>query len=88
MEHSKRRVQKLRPSKIYFGHYGVSEKLDEIYCQFEYWLQRFITIGNDVWREEQDVKRTNDIVAKKYMKKLKKNLMKKVCHWNILFLQN
>ncbi|KXH80325.1 MULTISPECIES: MBL fold metallo-hydrolase [Bacillus] len=74
MEDSKQIIQTLRPSKIYFGHYGVSENLDEICCQFDHWLQRFITIGNDVWREEQDVKRATDIVAQKIYVEIKEKL--------------
>ncbi|MCU5646350.1 MBL fold metallo-hydrolase [Bacillus cereus] len=90
MENSKRRIQELKPSRIYFGHYGASEKvnINNIYCQFDYWLQRFTTIGKDVWREEQDVKKANGIVGKKIFDEIKEMLKEKGLPLEHPFLAN
>ncbi len=38
-------IENLKPSTIHFGHYGCSTKVNEVYNQFDNWLQRFMDIS-------------------------------------------
>ncbi|MCI3150103.1 MBL fold metallo-hydrolase [Bacillus cereus] len=74
MLESKEKIKKLNPSKIYFGHYGVSQEVEEVYKQFHYWLEIFIDIGKNAWKKEKDVNKIKNAISKKIYEKIKYNL--------------
>ncbi|SPT76290.1 MULTISPECIES: MBL fold metallo-hydrolase [Bacillus cereus group] len=74
MIESKEKIKKLNPSKIYFGHYGVSQEVEGIYRQFHYWLEIFIDIGKNVWKTEKDAKKAKNAVSKKIYERIKYDL--------------
>jgi len=88
MIQSKEIIVNLKPSKIYFGHYGASENVNEVYYQFDEWLQKFIAISTKVWKEENDVKQTNIIAAEQIYKEIKDNLTKKGLSLDDPFFEN
>ncbi|MEG7835341.1 MBL fold metallo-hydrolase [Bacillus cereus] len=77
MIESKKRIQKLNPSKIYFGHYGVSKEVEEVYNQLDYWLKIFIDIGKNICRTENDANNAINAVSKQIFEKIKYNLTEK-----------
>lgn len=77
MIESKKRIENLKPSKIYFGHYGASAEVNEVYCQFDNWLHRFIAISKEIWRERNNDKKINNIVSEKINKEIKVYLTEK-----------
>lgn len=74
---SKKRIQKLNPSKIYFGHYGVSKEVEEVYNQLDYWLKVFLDIGKNVCKTENDANNAINAVSKQIFEKIKYNLTEK-----------
>lgn len=77
MIESKKMIENLKPSTIYFGHYGGSTEVNEVYNQFDNWLQRFMDISTKIWRKMHNDKQTNDIVAEEIYKEIKADLTKK-----------
>ncbi|HDR4441083.1 hypothetical protein BK720_06585 [Bacillus thuringiensis serovar brasilensis] len=80
MIESKKRIQKLNPSKIYFGHYGVSgvsQEVEEVYRQLQYWLKIYIDIGKNVCKTENDVNNAINAISKQIVEKIKYKLTEK-----------
>lgn len=42
------RIEALNVSKIFFGHFGMSEHPEEVYKQLKYWLDIFVDQGKAV----------------------------------------
>ncbi|WP_026673111.1 MBL fold metallo-hydrolase [Alkalihalobacterium bogoriense] len=54
MRASINRVKELNVEKIYFGHYGASTNVNEVYAQLEYWLPRFVEEGQNAGLNGKD----------------------------------
>ncbi|WP_410982348.1 MBL fold metallo-hydrolase [Bacillus cereus] len=51
---AKDRIRSMKVDSIYFGHYGASSHVSEIYKQLEYWLPIFVETGKQVFEKTQD----------------------------------
>ncbi|MRC19656.1 MBL fold metallo-hydrolase [Bacillus thuringiensis] len=60
---SKNKIQQLRPKYIFFGHYGVSSNVTEVYRQFDYWLTKFVDLGKWILKKEKDVDKAINAVS-------------------------
>lgn len=47
MLNSTRRIKELTPRSIYFGHFGMSTNVQEVFKQIEHWLPIFVTSGEE-----------------------------------------
>jgi glyoxylase-like metal-dependent hydrolase (beta-lactamase superfamily II) len=56
MLHSLHRIHKSHANHIYFGHYGKSSHVREVYRQIEKWLPHFVETGKSVMKNEKDFK--------------------------------
>lgn len=48
---SLQRIRNLGVDRIYFGHFGMAEDVDEVYKQIEHWLPIYVKTGEEVYRE-------------------------------------
>ncbi|MBW7651749.1 MBL fold metallo-hydrolase [Anoxybacillus sp. ST4] len=46
------RFKALRPGRIYFGHFGMSQQVQTVWEQLHYWLPIFVQVGNEVVSEQ------------------------------------
>ncbi len=46
------RFKALRPGRIYFGHFGMSQQVQTVWEQLHYWLPIFVQVGNEVLSEQ------------------------------------
>ncbi|MDA2654241.1 MBL fold metallo-hydrolase [Bacillus cereus] len=51
---SKERIKSLNVDCIYFGHYGASTNVSEVYRQLEFWLPLFLKTGKEIFKTEED----------------------------------
>lgn len=51
---AKDRIRNMKVDSIYFGHYGASSHVSEVYKQLEYWLPIFVEAGKQVFEQNQD----------------------------------
>lgn len=51
---SKERIKQMNVDSIYFGHYGASTNISEVYRQLDYWVPLFVKIGQQVFTKEQN----------------------------------
>jgi len=51
---AKDRIRNMNVDSIYFGHYGASSHVSEVYKQLEYWLPIFVEAGKQVFEKNQD----------------------------------
>ena len=51
---AKERIQAMNVDYIYFGHYGASSNVSEVYKQLAYWLPIFVETGKHVFEKGQD----------------------------------
>lgn len=59
---SKERIKSLNVDCIYFGHYGASTNVSEVYRQLEFWLPLFLETGKEIFKTEEDpVKASNKL---------------------------
>ena len=52
MLHSAKRLEEMKPDRIYFGHFGVSEHPSAVFEQLRYWLPKFVEAGERVMNEQ------------------------------------
>lgn len=55
MNESMERIRQMNVSRIYFGHFGMSEDTNEAFRQFEYWLPQFLETAEQVLEERKGV---------------------------------
>lgn len=67
---SKNKIQELSPKYIFFGHYGVSSNVSEIYRQFDYWLTQFIDLGKCILQKEKDIHKAISVASKTIHEKI------------------
>ncbi|PEB48031.1 MBL fold metallo-hydrolase [Bacillus pseudomycoides] len=46
-------IRNMNVDSIYFGHYGASSHVSEVYKQLEYWLPIFVDLGKQVFEKNQ-----------------------------------
>ncbi|CAM4182754.1 beta-lactamase [Bacillus manliponensis] len=51
---SKERIKQMNVDSIYFGHYGASTNVSEVYRQLDYWVPLFMEKGKHVFTKEQN----------------------------------
>lgn len=51
---SKERIKNMNIDMIYFGHYGASSNVSEVYRQLDYWMPFFVEAGKQVFMKEQN----------------------------------
>lgn len=51
---SKNHIQSMNVDTIYFGHYGASSNVTEVYKQLEHWLPIFVHTGKEVFEKYND----------------------------------
>ncbi|MFS0861301.1 MBL fold metallo-hydrolase [Fredinandcohnia sp. 179-A 10B2 NHS] len=49
MQDSIEKIKNLQISAIYFGHYGMSTNVDEVFKQLQYWLPIFVNVGKNIY---------------------------------------
>jgi glyoxylase-like metal-dependent hydrolase (beta-lactamase superfamily II) len=54
MEESKQRIESMHVDTIYFGHYGKTSNVQEVYRQISYWLPQFVERGESVLQQHTD----------------------------------
>lgn len=52
MLHSAKRLEELNPSRIYFGHFGMSEHPAAVFKQLREWLPKMVEVGERVMNEQ------------------------------------
>ncbi|GGJ66525.1 glyoxylase-like metal-dependent hydrolase (beta-lactamase superfamily II) [Anoxybacillus voinovskiensis] len=52
MLHSAKRLEELNPSRIYFGHFGMSEHPATVFQQLREWLPKMVEVGERVMKEQ------------------------------------
>ncbi|GAA0430980.1 MBL fold metallo-hydrolase [Lentibacillus halophilus] len=70
MKESIDRIRKLGLDRIYFGHFGMTEKVNEALIQVSEWLDVFLEIGDDAFSEGYGY----DILAARMLEKVKEPL--------------
>ncbi|MGH0803521.1 MBL fold metallo-hydrolase [Bacillus cereus] len=60
---SKERIKILNVDCIYFGHYGASTNVSEVYRQLEFWLPLFLKTGKEIFKTEEDPVKANNKLA-------------------------
>ncbi|MBU8907322.1 MBL fold metallo-hydrolase [Desertibacillus haloalkaliphilus] len=54
MLHSLERIKDMNVERIYFGHFGVSTDVDDVYQQVKEWIPRFVAAGEKATEEGRD----------------------------------
>lgn len=54
MLQSLERIQNLQVDQIFFGHFGKSHDVHEVYKQIQYWLPLFMSLGEEAFEQHQD----------------------------------
>ncbi|WP_080847694.1 MBL fold metallo-hydrolase [Cytobacillus gottheilii] len=70
MMRSAERLEALKPERIYFGHYSMTEKPQNVFQQISYWLPQFMDLGRRVMTEspEADFQEKTTLLSEKMMK--------------------
>ncbi|MBT2695330.1 MBL fold metallo-hydrolase [Bacillus sp. ISL-55] len=74
MLHSISRFKDLGLERIYFGHYGMSEKPSEAFRQVESWLEIFVTEAKQAVQEEKHPEKQVEYITQKLYDKIKTHL--------------
>lgn len=72
MRDSIQRVRKMNVDRIYFGHFGMTEKVNEALTQVSDWLEVFVELGEKVMNEEKGY----DELSERMFQKVKNHLGK------------
>ncbi|WNF38972.1 MBL fold metallo-hydrolase [Bacillaceae bacterium IKA-2] len=57
-------VHELSVERIYFGHFSVSNNPQEVYNQITYWLPKFLSLGEEVYKRGEDYQElSNNLLA-------------------------
>ncbi|QOR68375.1 MBL fold metallo-hydrolase [Cytobacillus suaedae] len=72
MLNSARRIKELSPRSIYFGHFGMSSNVKEVFKQIEHWLPIFVTSGEEALKTTQGLsfKEKNEAVKARLLEAL------------------
>ncbi|CAH2461937.1 MULTISPECIES: MBL fold metallo-hydrolase [Bacillus cereus group] len=88
---SKNHIQSMNVDTIYFGHYGASANVTEVYSQLEHWLPIFVNTGNEVFQKhtnfDEATKALQSLLVEKVSTHLTKlNVPSNHSVYNILYL--
>ncbi len=73
MKHSIERIRAMKVDRIYYGHFGMTENVDDALQQALDWLEVFVDEGEQVIEE----KKGYDVLAERLMQKIKEDLRDK-----------
>ncbi|KMN45018.1 MBL fold metallo-hydrolase [Bacillus sp. LK2] len=73
---SKNHIQSMNVDTIYFGHYGASSHVTEVYNQLEHWLPIFVETGTDVFEKNKDFDEATKTLKSLLMEKVSSHLTK------------
>lgn len=73
---SKNHIQSMNVDTIYFGHYGASANVTEVYSQLEHWLPIFVHTGKDVFEKCNDFDEATKALQTLLMDKISSHLTK------------
>ncbi|MCW9129872.1 MBL fold metallo-hydrolase [Bacillus paramycoides] len=73
---SKNHIQSMNVDTIYFGHYGASSNVTEVYNQLELWLPIFFETGKDVFEKNKDFDEATKTLHSLLMEKVSSHLTK------------
>ena len=51
MKESMERIRKLNVERIYFGHFGMSDQVEEVYKQLDEWIPVFVETASDLFQQ-------------------------------------
>lgn len=54
MEHSLHKFREAKADRIYFGHFGMTTAVDEVYEEVREWIPRFVTAGEETLDKGED----------------------------------
>src|SRR5699024_8635496 len=72
MPHSIGRIRDMHPDRIYYGHFGMTEKVTTALDQVSQWLNQFVEVGEQVVAEGKGY----DELATRLMQRVKDHLRK------------
>ncbi|MDM5188405.1 MBL fold metallo-hydrolase [Bacillus sp. DX4.1] len=73
---AKDRIQHMNVDYIYFGHYGASSRVSEVYRQLKNWLPIFVGTGKQVFAKEQDFETASQKLCDLLLEKVSSHLAK------------
>ncbi|HDR7610931.1 TPA: MBL fold metallo-hydrolase [Bacillus mycoides] len=73
---SKNHIQSMNVDTIYFGHYGASANVTEVYSQLEHWLPIFVNTGNEVFQKHTNFDEATKALQSLLMEKVSTHLTK------------
>ncbi|MDM5154655.1 MBL fold metallo-hydrolase [Bacillus sp. DX1.1] len=73
---AKDRIQHMDVDYIYFGHYGASSRVSEVYRQLENWLPIFVETGKHVYAKEKDFEKAGHELSALLLEKVSSHLTK------------
>lgn len=73
---SKNHIQSMNVDTIYFGHYGASSNVTEVYNQLEHWLPIFVNTGNEIFQKHTDFDEATKALKTLLMDKITSHLTK------------
>ncbi len=73
---SKNHIQSMNVDTIYFGHYGASSHVTEVYNQLEHWLPIFVQTGKEVFDKYNDFDEATKALQTLLMDKISSHLTK------------
>lgn len=73
---SKNHIQSMNVDTIYFGHYGASSNVTEVYNQLEHWLPIFVNTGNEIFQKHTDFDEATKALQSLLLEKVSTHLTK------------
>ncbi|MGF9965841.1 MBL fold metallo-hydrolase [Bacillus rhizoplanae] len=70
-------IQNMNVDYIYFGHYGASSHVSDVYTELEHWLHIFVETGKQVFEKEQNFEKASHQLSTLLLKKVSSHLTKK-----------
>lgn len=71
---SKERIEKMNVDTIYFGHYGASSNVSEVYRQLDYWMPFFVEAGKQVFMKKQNFETASKELSSLLLQKVSNHL--------------
>ncbi|PWA13267.1 MBL fold metallo-hydrolase [Pueribacillus theae] len=68
--HSMEKIKKMDVERIYFGHFSVTDQVEEAYRQIEYWLPVYVNTGKEVLSEGKEMNELADRLFDKISERL------------------
>ncbi|WP_053362012.1 MBL fold metallo-hydrolase [Bacillus sp. FJAT-27251] len=75
MLHSLETFEQLKPERLFFGHFGMSEHPAEAYRQVKYWLEVFCSTAEAAFDEGSDFEERTNLAAQKLYERVKNHLL-------------